>query len=44
VRRLIERLAKLAKRYDALLPWLLLAVVGGSTLAALQVLVVRLIR
>lgn len=40
----MEKLAKLARTYDYLLPWLLLAVVGGATLAAVQVLVVRLIR
>jgi hypothetical protein len=43
VRRLTERLARLAKTYDYLVPWLILAVVGGATLAVLQVLVVRLL-
>jgi hypothetical protein len=39
----MERLARLAKTYDYLVPWLLLAVVGGATLAVLQVLVVKLL-
>jgi hypothetical protein len=44
VRSLVEKLARLAKAHDYLVPWLLLAVVGGATLALLQVLVVRLLR
>ncbi|MGA7993203.1 MAG: hypothetical protein WCC53_17380 [Thermoanaerobaculia bacterium] len=40
----MERLAQLAKTYDYLVPWLLLAVIGGATLAILQVLVVKLLR
>jgi hypothetical protein len=37
------KLSGLARRWDHLVPWLILAVVGGATLAALQVLVVRLL-
>jgi len=33
----------LARRWEHLVPWLILAVVGGVTLAALQILVVRLL-
>lgn len=44
VRGVLERVAKLVRAYDHLVPWLLLAAAGGLTLAALQVLVVRLIR
>jgi len=40
----VEKLARLAKTHDYLVPWLLLAVVGGATLALLQVLVVKLLR
>jgi hypothetical protein len=32
------------RSYEHLVPWLLLAVIGGATLAVLQVLVVRLLR
>ena len=39
----MRKIAKLAKTYDYLVPWLLLAAVGGATLAVLQVLVVRLL-
>lgn len=39
----MHKLAKLAKTYDYLVPWLVLAVVGGATLAVLQVLVVKLL-
>lgn len=39
----MQKLADLARTYDHLVPWLLLAVVGGATLAVLQVLVVRLL-
>jgi len=39
----MRKLAKLAKNHDYLLPWLILAAVGGATLAVLQVLVVRLL-
>jgi hypothetical protein len=40
----MEKLVKLARTYDHLVPWLLLAVVGGATLAVVQVLVVKLLR
>jgi hypothetical protein len=43
VRRLMQKLAKLARTHDYLVPWLLLAAVGGATLAVLQVLVVKLL-
>jgi hypothetical protein len=43
MRRLMEKLAKLARTYDYLVPWLLLAVIGGATFAVLQVLVVKLL-
>jgi hypothetical protein len=39
----MERLAKLVRTYDYLVPWLLLAVIGGATLAVVQVLVVKLL-
>jgi hypothetical protein len=39
----MERISKLARTRDYLVPWILLAVVGGATLAVLQVLVVRLL-
>jgi hypothetical protein len=39
----MEKLAKLFRTYDYLVPWLLLAVVGGATLAVVQVLVVRIL-
>lgn len=39
----MEKLSKLAKTYDYLVPWLLLAAIGGATLAVLQVLVVKLL-
>jgi hypothetical protein len=40
---LIRRIADLVRTRDYLVPWLILAVVGGATLAGLQVLVVRLL-
>lgn len=40
----MEKLAKLARTYDYLLPWLLLALIGGATFAVVQVLVVKLLR
>lgn len=40
----MRKLSELARTHDYLLPWLLLAVVGGATLIVLQVLVVRLLR
>ena len=43
VRSLMQKLAKLAKTYDYLVPWVLLAAVGGITLAVVQLLVVRLL-
>ncbi len=39
----MQKLAKLARTYDYLLPWLLLAAIGGVTLAVIQVLVVKLL-
>ena len=36
--------ARKTRRAAALLPWILLAVAAGGTLAVLQVLVVRLLR
>ncbi len=39
----MRRIANLARTWDHLVPWLILAVVGGATLAVLQVLVVRLL-
>lgn len=44
MKSLMEKLAKFARTHDYLLPWLLLAAVGGTTLVALQVLMVRLLR
>jgi hypothetical protein len=43
MRSLMRKLANLAKTYDYLVPWLVLALVGGATLAVLQVLVVKLL-
>jgi hypothetical protein len=43
MRKLMQKIAKLAKAYDYLVPWLLLAAVAGATLAVLQVLVVKLL-
>jgi len=40
----MEKIAKLARTYEHLLPWLLLALVGGATFAVVQILVVRLLR
>ena len=39
----MRKLANLAKTYDYLVPWFVLALVGGATLAVLQVLVVKLL-
>ncbi|HQQ77247.1 MAG TPA: hypothetical protein PLB01_07815 [Thermoanaerobaculia bacterium] len=39
----MQKLARLARTYDYLVPWVFLAVIGGATLAVLQVLVVRLL-
>jgi hypothetical protein len=39
----MRKIPDLARRWDHLVPWLILAVVGGATLAVLQVLVVRLL-
>ncbi|HVO50038.1 MAG TPA: hypothetical protein VMV60_03515 [Thermoanaerobaculia bacterium] len=39
----MRKIASLLRRWDHLVPWLILAVVGGATLAALQVLVVKLL-
>ena len=39
----MRKLVNLAKTYDYLVPWLVLALVGGATLAVLQVLVVKLL-
>jgi hypothetical protein len=39
----MQKIAKLARTYDYLVPWLLLAAVGGVTLAVLQLLVVKLL-
>jgi hypothetical protein len=39
----MEKLAKLARTYDYLVPWLLLALAGGATLGIMQLLVVRLL-
>jgi hypothetical protein len=38
-----RRIAGFARSHDYLVPWLILAIVGGATLAVLQVLVVRLL-
>jgi uncharacterized protein YaaQ len=43
VNSLFRRLARVANTYDAFVPWLVLAVVGGATLVVVQVLVVRLL-
>ena len=40
----MEKIAKLARNHEHLLPWLLLALVGGATFAVVQALVVRLLR
>lgn len=40
----MEKLAKLARTYDYLVPWILLALAAGATFAILQVLVAKLIR
>jgi hypothetical protein len=39
----MRKIPDLARRWDHLVPWLILAVVGGATLAVLQVLVVKLL-
>ncbi len=44
VRSLMEKIAKIARAHDYLLPWLLLAAIGGATFAVVQILVVRLLR
>jgi hypothetical protein len=40
----MQKLAKLARTHDYLLPWLILAAIGGVTFAVVQVLVVKLLR
>jgi hypothetical protein len=40
----MQKIAKIAKTYDYLLPWLLLAAIGGATFAVVQILVVKLLR
>ncbi len=39
----MRKIADLARTYDHLVPWLLLALIVGATLAVLQVLVVKLL-
>ncbi len=40
----MQKIAKLARSHDYLLPWILLAAIGGATFAVVQILVVRLLR
>ena len=40
----MQRVADLLKKYDHLLPWILLIVIGGSTLVVLQICVMRLLK
>ncbi len=40
----MEKIAKLARSHDYLLPWILLAAIGGATFAVVQILVVKLLR
>jgi hypothetical protein len=44
MRKLMQEVAGLMKKYDHLLPWILLLLIGGSTFVALQVCVMRLLR
>ena len=39
-----ERLARFLKRWERLLPWALLLLIGGATLAIVQAAVVRLLK
>ncbi len=41
---LLDRIARVVKRNEHLVPWILLALIGGATFAALQLLVVKLLR
>ena len=41
---LLDKIVRVVRRNEHLIPWVLLAVVGGATLAVLQLLVVRLLR
>ncbi len=40
----LEKLARVVRRNEHLVPWILLALVGGATFAVIQILVVRLLR
>jgi hypothetical protein len=44
MRSLMQKLRAAAARYDHLIPWVILALVLGATGAALQALIVKLIR
>ncbi len=39
-----ERVARLLKRWEALIPWALFLVIAGGTLAIVQAAVVRLLK
>jgi hypothetical protein len=43
VSELIRKITTLVQTREHLVPWLLLALVGGATLAVLQILVVRIL-
>jgi len=40
----MQKLRSTAARYDYLIPWLLLILVGGATAGVLQILIVKLLR
>ncbi len=40
----LEKLARVVRKNEHLVPWILLALVGGATFAVIQILVVRLLR
>lgn len=41
---LLDKIVRVVRRNEHLIPWILLALVGGATFAVLQVLVVKLLR
>ncbi|MEO6324995.1 MAG: hypothetical protein ABIT01_06560 [Thermoanaerobaculia bacterium] len=40
----MQKVAELMRKYDHLLPWLLLFLIGGATIGVLQVCVMRLLK
>lgn len=40
----MQRVADLLKKYDHLVPWLLLLVIGGATFVVLQICVMKILR